>query len=70
MTSTAIASRLGISPRMVDYKLHMVFVKTGVASRLELVVWIRDHGYLRKLTPLAKEITLKEIGERLRMRRR
>jgi hypothetical protein len=55
---------------MVDYKLHTVFVKIGVAGRSELMAWMRAHGYLRKSTPPAKAMTLKEIVERLRMPRR
>ncbi|WP_327312626.1 ATP-binding protein [Streptomyces sp. NBC_01235] len=44
LTNTEIGSRLFVSPRTVEYHLHKVFAKTGVASRGALVTVLADGG--------------------------
>lgn len=44
LTNTEIGSRLFVSPRTVEYHLHKVFAKTGVASRGALVTVLPDGG--------------------------
>jgi DNA-binding CsgD family transcriptional regulator len=38
LTNRAIAERLGVSPKTVEYHLGMVFARIGVRSRVELAV--------------------------------
>ena len=37
LTNRQIAGQLYLSPRTIDYHLHKVFIKLGLASRIELV---------------------------------
>ena len=36
LTNRQIAGQLYLSPRTIDYHLHKVFIKLGLASRTEL----------------------------------
>ena len=42
-SNKAIAVRLGITEQSVKNRLTMLYRKLGVASRLELVVWLMNH---------------------------
>jgi DNA-binding NarL/FixJ family response regulator len=37
MTNRQIAAQLYLSPRTIEYHLHKIFTKLGLASRTELV---------------------------------
>jgi len=43
LDNAAIAEGLGVRIKTVEYHLTNVLGKLGVASRLEAVVWVRDH---------------------------
>jgi DNA-binding NarL/FixJ family response regulator len=43
MSNREIASRLHISKRTVDAHIEHIFGKLGIASRVQLVVWLRDN---------------------------
>jgi DNA-binding NarL/FixJ family response regulator len=45
LSNQVIAARLFISPRTVEYHLHKIFTKLGIASRTQL-----DHAMLPELT--------------------
>jgi non-specific serine/threonine protein kinase len=44
LSNQQIASRLVISRRTVETHVEHVFAKLGVSSRVQLLVWLRDHG--------------------------
>jgi non-specific serine/threonine protein kinase len=44
LSNQQIASRLFISRRTVETHVEHVFAKLAVSSRVQLVVWLRDHG--------------------------
>lgn len=46
LSSKEIAHQLGLTVRTVDFHVANILQKLGVVSRLEAVMWAKEHGFL------------------------
>ena len=46
LSNKEIAHRLGLTPRTVEFHVGNILHKLGVVSRLEAVLWAKEHGFL------------------------
>ncbi|HXF70744.1 MAG TPA: response regulator transcription factor [Thermoflexus sp.] len=46
LSNKEIARQLGFTIRTVEFHVGNLLRKLGVASRLEAVMWAREHGFL------------------------
>jgi DNA-binding NarL/FixJ family response regulator len=61
LSDKAIAASLGISPSTVKAHISKIFLKTGCASRLEVVV--RQHAALAERPALTLDVLTPALGE-------